>query len=290
MNYADLAASVTGRLVAQIEAGAGIWQMPWHTNPGLLDVRNAATGTPYRGANTVTLAVAGLDRGHPSGWWATYKQWAEFGAQVRRGEAAERIVKWVPARRDDDSATEPAEISGRRLVPKVYAVFNAAQVDGWAPPEPATLTEHERHDRADAWIAATGAAISYGHDHACYRPAPDRIELPGLAQFIDPASFYSTACHELCHWTGHSSRLARDLTGRFGDDAYAAEELVAELGSAIACAHLGTASSARDDHAAYLAHWLRMLRADSQALFTVATKAQAAVDHLDAYSTAEVAA
>ncbi len=110
--------------------------------------------------------------------------------------------------------------------------------------------------------------------------------MPAAPQFTDRAAFYGTACHELVHWSGHQSRLARDLTGRFGDDAYAAEELVAELGAAIACAHLAIAPTPRDDHAAYLAHWLRILGADPKALFAVAAKAQTAVDHLDGYSTA----
>ena len=282
MNYTDLASHLTDRLVARIEAGAGTWSMPWHTNPGLLDVRNAATSLPYRGANTITLAVAALDRGYPAGWWATYRQWSDLGAQVRRGETAARIVKWVPGRASEDDH----DSDDRRLVPKVYAVFNAAQVDGWTPPVASTTTVLERDERADAWIATTRADIAYGHDHACYRPALDRIELPAAPQFTDRAAFYGTACHELVHWSGHQSRLARDLTGRFGDDAYAAEELVAELGAAIACAHLAIAPTPRDDHAAYLAHWLRILGADPKALFAVAAKAQTAVDHLDGYSTA----
>ncbi|MGE0728143.1 MAG: ArdC family protein [Acidimicrobiia bacterium] len=284
MNYSELASHVTARLVARIEAGAGCWSMPWHTNPGLLDVRNAATGLPYRGANTITLAVAALDCGYPAGWWATYRQWSELGAQVRRGETAARIVKWVPGRATDDSDSD-----GRRLVPMVYAVFNAAQVDGWTPPAASTPTVLERNQHADAWIAATQADITYGHHHACYRPGVDRIELPAAEQFTESAAFYSTACHELVHWTGHRTRLGRDLTGRFGDDSYAAEELVAELGAAIACAHLAIAPSTRDDHAAYLAHWLRILGEDPKALFAVAAKAQTAVDHLDAYSSARLA-
>lgn len=195
--------------------------------------------SPTALANTVTLAVTALDAGHGSDWWATYRQWADLGARVRRGETSARIVRWIPARRTDpDTHHAEADEHGRRLAPKVYSVFNAAQADGWTPTTPAPVTDLERNTQADTWIAGTGARTSYGHNHACYRPAADRIELPASAQFTDPAAFYGTACHELCHWTGHASRLNRDLTGRFGDDAYAAEELVAELGAAIACVHL----------------------------------------------------
>jgi antirestriction protein ArdC len=83
------------------------------------------------------------------------------------------------------------------------------------------------------------------------------------------------------HWTGHRSRLGRDLSGRFGDHAYGAEELVAELGAAFWCAHFGMAQVTRDDHAAYLADWLRLLRADTRALVSACSHAQHAVDHLN---------
>ena len=123
MNYTDLAATVTARLVDAIETGTGTWSAPWHRVPGLFDVRNATTGHPYRGANTITLALAALDADTPdggcrTGCWATYRQWSEAGAQVRRGETSTRIVKWVPARRNDPD-TEQVDESGRRLVPKV---------------------------------------------------------------------------------------------------------------------------------------------------------------------------
>lgn len=282
MNYTDLATQVTARLVDQIEAGPGAWCMPWHTVPGVFDVRNAATGNHYRGANTLTLAVEAIDAEHPTGWWATYKQWADLDAQVRKGERSARIVKWVPAKTKDNqpAPTGDHEENRRTLVPRVYSVFNAAQVDGWTPPAPPTRTAIARHADAEAFIANTGAEITYGHNHAAYQPARDRIELPDPEQFTDTEAYYSTTCHELTHWTGHHSRLGRDLTGRFGDDAYAAEELVAELGAAIACASLGITNSPRDDHASYLAHWLKILNADPKALFAVAAKAQGAVDYL----------
>lgn len=286
-HYADLCTEVTARLVAAIDNGPGGWVMPWHTTPGLFDVRNAATDNRYRGANTITLAVAALERAYTTGWWATYRQWSDLGAQVRRGETASRVTKWVAPRTNtpetmtEDDGTVLQALGGRRLVPKVYPVFNAEQVDGWTTPNTAPAAEHHRDEHADNWINATGAEIRHGYGHACYRPAADVIEVPDLGRFCDPAAYYSTVCHELAHWTGHPTRLNRDLTGRFGDDAYAAEELVAELGAAFACALLAITPTPRDDHAAYLAHWLRILRADPKALFTVAARAQAAVDHLD---------
>ncbi len=293
MNYTDLATAVTAQLVTQIETGPGTWRMPWHTVPGLFDVRNASTSNRYRGANVVSLALEAIEAEHPTGWWSTDRQWSDLGAQVRKGERSTRIVKWVPTKRNDADATPAghgADEDQRTLVPRVYSVFNAAQVDGWAPPTPVAATEIERNALADEFIANTGARITYGHNHAAFLPTKDVIELPAPAQFADTEALYSTACHELTHWTGHNSRLGRDLTGRFGDDAYAAEELVAELGAAIACAHLGVAPTPRDDHASYLANWLEILNADPKALFAVAAKAQAAVDYLDSLQPEQVAA
>jgi antirestriction protein ArdC len=127
---------------------------------------------------------------------------------------------------------------------------------------------------------AIGADVRHGGNWAAYVPVGDYITLPDLDQFEQASAYYSTSAHEHAHWSGHDSRLARDLTGRFGTDAYAAEELVAELSAAFTCARLGISATPRPDHAAYLASWLRVLRADSSALFHASSKAQAATDDL----------
>lgn len=290
MNYAELAETVTARIVAKIEAGAGTWEMPWYAAPGLLNARNATTSKPYSGSNWLMLALAMDDADYPSNWWATFKQWTAAGAQVRKGEHGTRIVKWVTLKAGDKPETVTADDGtalrtfGPKLVPKVYVVFNAAQVDGWTMPGMPEGGELVTFPAADAWIEATGADIIEG-TRACYRPEIDQVELPIRKLFKDGAAYYSVAAHELVHWSGHKSRIARDMTGRFGSDAYAAEELVAELGSAMACAGLNIEASPRDDHAAYLSHWLRILKADPKALFTTASAAGAAVTHLDQYST-----
>ena len=310
MNYTELAETVTAKIVAKIEAGAGAWAMPWHAQPGLLDPRNATTGNGYQGVNWLMLAMEMSDREYPTNVWATFKQWEAAGAQVRKGCHGTQIVKWVVAKgktmTDDDGTVLTS--GGDKLVPKVYYVFNAAQVDGWTPPTPADQQgsplspagvpsdqqggasadqqgESPSISKGDVWIAATGATIHEGNA-AYYRAATDDITLPAASAFFDQESRISTTAHELVHWTAHTSRLGRDLSGRFGSDAYAAEELVAELGAAMACALLGVASSPRDDHAAYLAHWLRILRADPKSLFATASAASKAVAHLDAYSMA----
>ena len=185
------------------------------------------------GANVVTLALEAWDRGYPTGEWATYKQWADHGAQVRKGERSAQIIKWVTHKTTDNDHTPAADgeqRETRRLLPRVYAVFNAHQVDGYDA-QPVTITDTpnrymDRHHRRRRSLRLRPRLLRTG-------PA-DRIYVPGIDQYDDPAAFYSTLLHEHVHWTGHTSRLDRPELGKPFDSAeYAAEELVAELGSAI---------------------------------------------------------
>ena len=253
--------------------------MPWHTHgiAGLLNARNTTTGTPYKGSNTIALFLDAVERGFPTSDYATFNQYRKAGAQVRKGERAAFIIKWAtPKNRDDDSNNR--ETLERRLVPKVYAVFNVHQVDGLeSQPEPITATPD------DEWLEAIGADVVYGGDLAYYAPTPDRIYLPHPDQFNDTESFLGTSLHEHIHWSGNRSRLNRlNLSPAFGSPEYATEELVAELGAAIATARLGISTQPREDHAAYLAHWVDLLGEDPKTLFRTAAAAQRAVDYLDA--------
>jgi antirestriction protein ArdC len=168
---------------------------------------------------------------------------------------------------------------------KGYTVFNVEQIEGLPqhyygkpiPPQPV-----ERIERAEAFFDAIRATVKHGGNRAFYAPAQDLIQMPPRASFKDAESYCATLAHELTHWTAHSTRLARELGKRFGDRAYAAEELIAEMGSAFLCADLGISSEIREDHAAYLAHWLEILKADSRAIFTAASQGQRALDYLHA--------
>lgn len=289
MKANDLFATITDQLVADIEAGAGTWHMPWHAladagTPTSIDRR------PYRGMNAVWLPMVAATNGWTSGVWATYRGWQRHGAQVRRGERGTHVVLWKPTTDNStDSHDDDADSTGprRRLLARAYVVFAAEQADGTdailerRAAELADRDTPERIATADAYFAAVSARVVLGGNRACYQPGTDTICLPDLAQFDQAAHFYATSAHEHVHWTGHPDRLARDLTGRFGSDAYAAEELVAELGAAMWCAQAGISAATRQDHAAYLAHWLRVLRSDPRALITVAARAQAAVDYLN---------
>lgn len=271
MDRKELYAAVTAQVVAQIEAGAGQWRMPWHAIADAGEPVNALTGKAYRGGNHLVFGMVAVAHGWV-GSWSTYKQWRELGAQVRRGEKATHGVKWSPV---EDKAT-----GEQRLVPFCFSVFSAEQVDGWEAPAPVVRDTPERIAAADAFFSTIGADVRHGGNRAYYSPVSDYVALPDLAAFDRASDYYATTAHEHAHWSGHSSRLARDLSGRFGSDAYALEELVAELSSAFTCARLGISAVPRPDHAAYLASWLRVLRADSSALFHAASRAQAATDYL----------
>jgi antirestriction protein ArdC len=271
MDRKTLYAAVTAEVVRQIEEGAGKWHMPWQAIAAAGEPVNALTGKAYRGGNLLTLGMVAASRGWP-GHWATYKQWQQLGAQVRQGEKATHGVKWSPV--EDKTTGQP------RMVPYCFTVFSAGQVDGWEAPAPVVRDTPERIEGAEAFFAALGADVRHGGNRAAYVPAGDFIMLPELDQFERISDYYSTSAHEHAHWSGHHSRLARDLSGRFGSDGYAAEELVAELSAAFTCARLGISAAPRPDHAAYLASWLRVLRADTSALFHAASKAQAATDYL----------
>jgi antirestriction protein ArdC len=289
MHANDLFDQITAQLIADIETGAARdWRMPCHT---LADAGTPTNvdGRPYRGMNSLWLPMVAASQGWTIGLWATYRGWQRHGAQVRRGEKAAQVILWKPtAAKSDDTATGDDQPGPRRrLLARAYAVFAAEQVDGAADILAARAEQTtgrdtpERVEAAEAFFVAVGATVLEGGNQAGYRPATDTIVVPTLAQFDHAAGYYATLAHEHVHWTAHPSRLARDLTGRFGDDRYGAEELVAELGAAMWCAQHGISAVTRPDHAAYLASWLRILRTDTRALLTASSKAQAAVDHLN---------
>jgi len=283
----NIYAAITQKIVDAIEAGAGKYRCPWHV-PGPVSVlpTNATTLVEYRGINVLSLWVAAQARGYASGFWASYKQWQSLGAQVRYGETGSLIVFYKRIEERPFDPDDPARAVDLRHVARPSWVFNAMQVDGYAPPSSEQRTEVERVAEAEAFVAATGAKITHGYLMACYSRANDMIEMPDRERFVGSEtsspteSYYSTLLHELTHWTGAPHRLNRELGKRFGDQAYAVEELVAELGAAFSCAAFGISCDPRPDHAAYLSSWLTVLRQDSRAIFAVASQAQEAFEHL----------
>lgn len=281
-------ARITEQIVAAIAAGAPTYKMPWHqSGPALARPANVASCLRYRGVNVLALWVVAQSRGYPTGFWATYRQWASLNAQVRKGERGTAIVFYreVERQSDSDEAGEP----GRYLVARTTFVFNAAQVDGWEAPPRQMVDPVASIEAAEFFVQATGARIAHNRGRACYIPSEDYIEMPERSAFRGSATcsatdaYYATLFHELTHWSGHSKRLARNLANRFGDEAYAMEELIAELGAAFLCADLNVMNTPRLDHAAYIASWLRVLENDPRAIFTAAGKAGAAAEFLQAF-------
>jgi antirestriction protein ArdC len=295
-NQRDVYRKVTDAIINAIEQGVGTWRMPSHTSGRFaFSPINVTSKKPYRGINTLCLWSAAQAKGYESGEWATYQQWQDKGAQVRKGEKATTVVFWKFA--NDASETEDGETrsSSRLLFTRGYAVFNAAQVDGYTPKVDAEQSMPERIAHAEGFFKAIGADVAHGGNRAYYAPATDHIQMPPFAAFTDNVAYYSTLAHEHTHWTAHTSRCDRQLGKRFGDNAYAAEELIAELGAAFTCAHLGLSTEPREDHAQYIDSWLKVLKADSKAIFTAASKAQQACDWMiqragESGRTAEVAA
>ena len=287
----DVHQEITDRIVAAIET-AGEFRLPWIRDRGGSMRRpvNIASRNPYNGVNIVSLWVSALAADYPSHLWGTYKQWQERGCQVRRGEKSSLVVfyKTLEFEHQNEQTGETDQVE--RMMARASHVFNAAQVDGFAidnveaqlPDEPA----FDPIERAERFAKATGATIAEGGDRACYIPSLDIIRMPDRKRFTGtetttPAEgFYSTLCHELVHFSGAKHRLDRDLTGRFGSESYAVEELVAELGAAFLCSDLSITPEPRADHACYVASWLKLLKDDKRVVFTAASKASEAANWL----------
>ncbi len=279
----DIYGEITNQIIEAMEAGAGNYQMPWHVNgaDSVLPV-NASTHRPYRGVNVMMLWAVAAKKEYATSLWATYQQWRDLGAQVRKGEKSTPVVFWKffheEGEREASEATERDHHRG--VMARAYHVFNAAQVDGYDVPTIPQLAGTERIERAEQFFSGLYADIREGGSRAFYSPAEDYIQMPPFAAFKRADFRYSVLAHEVTHWSGATTRLNRNLAPRFQKEAYAAEELIAELGSAFVCAELELAIEPRRDHAPYIQSWLNVLRNDRRAIFTAATKAQQAVDWL----------
>lgn len=292
----DVYATVTAQIITAIETGVSTWRMPWHTSGKFaFSPINVASKKPYRGINTLCLWAAAQAKGYERGEWATYQQWQERKAQVRKGEKATTVVFWKfannSAETEDDGDGHTAS-SSRLLFTRGYSVFNAAQVDGYTPKADLDVPIEQRIESAEQFFSRINARVAHQGNRAFYSPADDAITLPPFAAFYTPVDYYSTRAHETGHWTSHAGRCNRELGKRFGDSAYSVEELIAELTAAFVCAHLGLSSEPRPDHAQYIASWLGVLKTDKRAVFTAASQAQKAADFMIHQSerTAEVAA
>ncbi|MBF5089576.1 DUF1738 domain-containing protein [Novosphingobium sp. NBM11] len=280
--------TITNQIIAALERGTGNYTLPWHRSSApLTRPINAVTRKAYRGVNVLALwaSAEAQDFGH--GLWATYRQWQSLGAQVRKGEKASPIVFYKVLDKAEGSQDEARENAGRIFAQGSH-VFNIAQVEGYALPE---LPEAEAFDPipdVEAFIAATGAAIRIEGDSAHYTPYTDTITMPDRERFFatNTASagqnWYAILLHEAAHASGAAHRLDRDFSAKWTRHALAMEEATAELTASFLLADLGIAHEPRPDHAAYIASWLQLLKDEPRAIFTAASKAQAAADWMHA--------
>jgi antirestriction protein ArdC len=282
----DAYTRVTERIVSDLEQGVRPWMKPWSAEhaAGRITQPLRHSGTPYKGMNVLLLWGEAVTKGYAAPIWMTFKQAQELGAFVRKGEHGALVV-YANTITKTETGENGQDIDREIPFLKGYTVFNVEQVEGlpvhyYAQPlNPLPLSE--RIEAADSFITATGATIRHGGNSAHYSPATDTVQMPPFEAFRDKESYYATALHELTHWTKAEKRLNREFgRQRFGDEGYAREELVAELGAAFLCADLGITPEVRDDHAAYLGHWLSILKEDKRAIFSAAAHAQRAADYL----------
>ncbi len=280
-NIKDTYQRITDAVIEQLEAGTKPWIRPWRGNSRGSLVPRRVTGEAYRGINVLMLWLASELAGYEENTWLTYRQAQEFGGQVRKGEKGALVVKYgtfAPKEREDDDDRGIPYLKG-------YTVFNVEQIENlpqefYRPAEALPTAQVPHLEAVETFVRNTGAVIAYGGTTACFRPTPDDILLPDRARFVDEVHLYSTLLHEMTHWSGAKHRLDRDLSGRFGTESYAMEELVAELSASFLCADLGVAHDPRGNTASYLESWLKVVKNDKRAIVTAAAKAQAAADYL----------
>lgn len=285
--HQDVYTRVTDKIIADLERGVRTWMKPWNAEhaAGRITKPLRHNGQPYNGINVLMLWSAAVENSYSAPVWMTYRQAIELGAHVRKGAKGELVVyaNTITKTEHDDETGEDAEQTIAFM--KGYTVFNVEQIEElpahyYQLAEP-VLDPLKHIDRAEQFFAKTGADIHQGGNRAYYSVATDRIQLPPFEAFRDAESYYATLAHEMTHWTRHPSHLDRDFGRKvFGDEGYAREELVAELGSAFLAADLGLTLEPRDDHAAYLGSWLKVIQSDKRAIFQAAAHAQRAVDFL----------
>ena len=279
----DLYKEVTARILAELEKGTLPWVKPWRATPGANVPCNAVTNRPYSGTNVILLWIA-EGRGWPTPRFLTFNQAKAAGGTVRGGEKGTRVV-FMKRLTVKDKAPD-AKPNATRQIPllREYTVFNVAQCDGLperviSGPKVERISNPDTRDElVDAFVTTTGARVREGHGQAMYIPSLDIIGMPKFEDFKGADHFYNTLLHELTHWTMHKDRCDRKLQARFGSVAYAAEELVAQLGAAFMCAEFNINGECQD--ASYIATWIKLLKDDDKAFFTAASAAQKAVDFL----------
>jgi len=284
----DIYQEVTDKVLDMMKTCGSNWTNPMtKNNKGW--AFNAVTKQRYQGVNVLMLGTAG------GGAFASYKQWQDKGCQVIKGSKGHQIIFYKKMTVTDQKTEEVKSIPMIRS----YTVFSADQVEGeFANQYKQVIDNKDEFEQIEAvtnWVEQSGAQINTLNEaRACYYPSQDYIQMPPRSGFKATSTstasenYHSTLLHELTHWTGHKSRLDRNLKGKFGEKDYAYEELVAELGSAFQCVKLGVSNQPREDHAKYLNNWIEALSNDKKMIVKASSMAQQAVDYIEGLATAEI--
>jgi antirestriction protein ArdC len=288
----DIYTRITNQIVSHLERGVRPWVRPWNAEHAVGPITRPLrhNGKPYSGINVLSLWASAVAQNFAAPVWMTFKQAAELDAHIRKGEKGSPVVYADTVRRKETNEKTGDEIERDIPFLKGYIVFNVEQIEGlpeayYGKGSP-NLDAAARIDHAEKFFARLGASIRHGGNQAFYSIADDAIQMPPFESFHNADSYYATLAHEFTHWTGSKARLDRDFGGhRFGSEGYAVEELVAELGAAFLCADLELALEPREDHACYIATWLKVLAADNRAVFTVAWHAQRAAEFMTSRAT-----
>ncbi|SMN17149.1 Antirestriction protein [uncultured Candidatus Thioglobus sp.] len=275
MKNQDFKQDITNKIIDLMQENGSNWVKCWIEDKSLLMPINAITKNHYQGINILSLWLSDKDTNE----WGTYKQWQDFGKQVKKGEKSTRVLRYIQIEKDGENQE-------LELIPimKTFNVFNADQLEGYEPNIEIGKGAKFNHDRADEFITNTQAVIKNEQQKAFYSEMSDFINLPKMQDFIDTEdataqqSYYSTLLHELTHWTGNKKRL--DRKNSTDKKEYAFEELIAELGSCFLCTYLGTEPTIKKDHAKYLNGWIEILKDDNKAILKAASQAGKAFDFL----------
>jgi antirestriction protein ArdC len=284
----DIYTRITNQIVSHLEKGVRPWVRSWNAEhaAGRITRPLRHNGKPYSGINVLSLWASAMAQNFAAPIWMTFKQASELDAHIRKGEKGSLVVYADSITRKVTDEKTGDEIDREIPFLKGYTVFNVEQIEGlpevyYAKAAP-TLDTVARIEHAEKFFTALGATIRHGGNRAFYSIAADAIQMPPFESFQDANSYYATLAHECTHWTGSKARLDRDFGGhRFGSEGCAVEELVAELGAAFLCADLELALQPREDHASYIATWLKVLAADNRLVFTAAAHAQRATEFIN---------
>lgn len=285
----DTYKEITNTILAKLEAGVKPWVQSFEVKCSGPTLPTRSNGDRYRGINVLMLWIARSAHGFTSNNWMTYKQSQELGGQVQSGSKGSLVIKYgtfQPSGANQDAASKSSTDADPAQIPYVrgYKVFNVNQIDNLPAQfypiiEPLTA-DFRSMGRVEQLIDTLGAEIAWDRSRASYDRNDDNIQMPPRGSFRNEIECYSTLLHEVAHWTGAKRRLDRQLSGRFGKEAYAMEELIAEMSAAFLCGALGVEHEPGDNTASYIAIWVMVLKGDTRAIVSAAAKAQEVADYI----------